>query len=373
MLLTIALVLCTALYVLLAIGAVVVLLFDRGGSGHGETLLSDASALPNVSVLVAARNEEAHIGRCIAALQRQDYPHEKLEIVVANDQSSDATAAVTRAFAESDPRIVPLDVPPPDGALQGKAHALHYAVLEARGDLLLVTDADCAPPPRWVMAMAGCFSDPVAGMVCGVTTVEHSTVSSAVQALDWLLLLTIASAASRIGLPLTAMGNNMAFRRRAYMDIGGYPALPFSVTEDYALFQAIHRTPQWQVQLLLDHRVANRTLPVASLRQAFEQRKRWARGGMSASAGAYALFTAVFLAHALLVVGLIVTPVLTVPLLALKCGADLAVIALSMRKLRQGGLLRAFPVFELFLFAYVVTMPFVLLLAPSIRWKERTF
>ncbi|HET6568148.1 MAG TPA: glycosyltransferase [Rhodothermales bacterium] len=368
-----ALILCTALYVLLALSAVAVLLLNGGRPAYEETAPADDSALPCVSVLVAARNEEAYIGRCMAALQRQDYPPGKLELVVADDQSSDATARIVRGLAALDVRVVPVEVPPSRDGLRGKAHALHDALRHARGELLLVTDADCAPPPGWARALARRFTDPDLGMVCGVTTVEHAAPVGDVQALDWLLLLGVASAASRVGLPLTAMGNNMAFRRTAYAEVGGYPALPFSVTEDYALFRAIHRTPRWRVQLLLDHRLANRTLPLPTLRQAFQQRKRWARGGTSASVWAYGLYTAVFLAHALLTLGLFFTPLLAVILILLKCGADLAVIAVAMRRLRQRGLLRSFPLFECFLFAYVLAMPFALLLAPRIHWKGRTF
>ena len=357
----------TALYVALAVSVAVVAGFGRRPDLPGRPYLPGR---PSLSILVAARDEEENLPRCLEALRRQRGLPPGAEFLIANDHSTDGTADVIDAFARRDVRFRRVDVPPPTGVLRGKAHALHHAYRHATGDLLLTTDADCAPPPDWAAGLAAAF-DERAGIVCGVTLVAHRTLFEAVQALDWLLGLTVAAAASRAGLPLTAMGNNLAFRGAAYEAVGGFPALPPSVTEDCMLFHAVRRTSAWDVRLLLDARLANRTSALPSLRAAFRQRKRWARGGLQAAPWAGGLYAFLFLVHALLLVGLVVAPGVAGPLLLVKLLADLLMLAVAARRMEVKLPLRAFLPFEVYLFGYVLAMPFALLFAPRLRWKGR--
>ena len=353
----------TALYVLLAVAAAV------ATSGTADVRPLDLDT--KLSILVAARNEADVLPCCLEALRQQRGLPTHTEFLIANDGSSDATPDVIDAFARRDARFRRLDVPEATGALRGKAHALHHAYRHATGDFFLVTDADCTPPPEWATNLAAALAAPDAGMVCGVALVEHRTLFEGVQALDWLLGLTVASAAARLGVPLTAMGNNMAFCRAAYEDVGGYPALPPSVTEDCALFQAVHRTSRWRVRLVLDRRLRTWTSPLGSLQDVFRQRKRWARGGLQAAPRSVALYIVLFLVHALLLFGLIAVPVIALLLFLLKALADLLVLAVAARQMDVRLPLSAFPLFELYLFGYVLLMPFALLFRPAVAWKGR--
>ena len=214
-------------------------------------------ALPTVAIVVAARDEEATIGRCLDALLAQDYPPERLEIVVADDGSSDRTAAIVRsrmprrlAVAGDDapaeppadaPRVRLVSVPEATGTLHGKANALHTAIGTTTAEVVLVTDADCAAPPLWARATAAPFADPAVGLVCGLARLDPrpGRPFDRIQALDWTLLIGAVSALAEAGMPATGMGNNMAVRRTVYDATGGYPALPFSVTEDFTLVRAV--------------------------------------------------------------------------------------------------------------------------------------
>jgi glycosyltransferase involved in cell wall biosynthesis len=95
---------------------------------------------PRVSVLVPARNEEDNLRRILPSLLAQDYP--RFEVVVVDDASEDATAAVLAAHVDPRLRTVRGEGPPP-GWL-GKPHALFQATCLATGDLFLFLDADAA-------------------------------------------------------------------------------------------------------------------------------------------------------------------------------------------------------------------------------------
>ena len=330
--------------------------------------------LPTASILVAARNEEEALPDCLEALAAQKYPPEALEILVADDRSTDDTASLIKEREQVDERFRYVRVPSStDGELVGKPHALHQAFQEASGEILLVTDADCTPPPQWARHLASRFQQSQRGVVCGVTLVRYRRLLDRIQSLDWMLLLTVAAAAARFGRPITAMGNNMAFRRQAYEAVGGYPGLDFSVTEDYALFRAVHETTPWTVHLLLDRNLRNFTAPLPSLGAIFRQRRRWARGGLRARLWIYLLYLAIFGTHLLLLGGLVVAPLWTLPLLVVKMVTDFVVLAAGSRCLDWRAPFRSFLLFEIYLFGYVLLMPFALLLMPQIRWKGRRF
>jgi chlorobactene glucosyltransferase len=71
------------------------------------------SMLPSMTVVVPARNEAANIGPCLRSLLAQQYPTERLRIVVIDDDSQDSTAAIVAAMAATDPRITLRSAPAP--------------------------------------------------------------------------------------------------------------------------------------------------------------------------------------------------------------------------------------------------------------------
>ena len=353
--------------------------------------------LPTVAVVVAARDEEACIGRCVDALLAQDYPADRIEVVVADDGSSDRTAAVgrsrmRRALALPDgraasgdgtpgdgapgggaPRLRVVCVPESDGAQRGKAHALHTAIATTTAEIVLVTDADCAAPPAWARATAAPFADARVGLVCGLARIRPRPERpfDRVQALDWTLLVGAVSALAEAGLPATGMGNNMAFRRAAYDAVGGYPGLPFSVTEDFTLVRAVAERTHFRVRFPLGAAATVWTLPADGVAAAYRQRQRWARGGLAGGAPVVAAYVGLWLVHALPLAALAVAPALAVAAVAVKTAADGALLAAVLA--RVGGRLRWRDLLglEAFLFAYLVTLPAALVLRRRTGWKGR--
>ncbi|CAN5620131.1 hypothetical protein BH23BAC4_BH23BAC4_05120 [soil metagenome] len=332
--------------------------------------------LPAVVVIVAARDEELTLSDCLKALTAQDYPADKLTILVAEDHSTDMTHEVATSFAQGKdlypetPRVRVVTVPDPGEHLKSKANAIHTGVLASTEELMLITDADCRPPSRWVRSMVDHFeADPSVGIVSGQTTVLGKRPNDHVQALDWTFLLTGASALAVMGLPITAMGNNMGIRRSAYAAVGGYPCIPYSVTEDYALFQAVHRHGIHKVRFPLDSALENTTLPLDRLWNVYEQRRRWAVGGSRAKFWVYGIYLLLSLGHLAPLIALILAPVVGLGLLGTKILADVLLIAAGPVGIdgRQGSILR----FEAFLFAYCLTLPLAVARRAPVIWKGR--
>ena len=381
--------------------------------------LGDAD-LPHVAVLVAARNEEHHLPRCLEALLAQDYPADRLHLYVADDHSTDRTAEVVREAQRrlaahrpfvtvstwDDERAAPpaglssqvsgdglpgpsptlhlVAVPPPEGHLVGKANALEAAIAASDADLLLITDADCAPPPGWARAMAAHLAAEGTGLVCGQTLVDAGLVGrdrdgrgrplDLLQRLDWSFLVVAAAAFVEARRPITAMGNNMGVRRQAYEAVGGYRALPFSVTEDYTLFRAVQTETPFSVHFPLDPGLLNRTAPLGSLPAIFRQRRRWARGGLNATAFVYAVYAATYAAHIAPVLAFLLSPLFGLGLFAAKAGADAALCRAGLpagQRPPAGRFALGFALFEAYFYTYLFLVPALLALRPRIRWKGR--
>src|SRR5437660_209079 len=116
----------------------------------------NASDDPFVSLLVPARNEEASIEICLHSLVKQRY--ERLEVLVLDDRSSDATALIVQKIIDELPpeqkgrlRLFYGEALPPGWV--GKNFACHQLSRHARGDYLLFTDADSVHAPEMVRAV----------------------------------------------------------------------------------------------------------------------------------------------------------------------------------------------------------------------------
>ena len=96
---------------------------------------------PTLSVVVPARNEQANIGTCLTSLLSQDYG--ALELIAVNDRSTDETGRIMRAIAAKDARLRVVDVETLPEGWCGKNHAMQRGIEQARGEWILMHDADC--------------------------------------------------------------------------------------------------------------------------------------------------------------------------------------------------------------------------------------
>jgi glycosyltransferase involved in cell wall biosynthesis len=100
---------------------------------------------PGVSVVIAARNEARNIEEALQSVLNQDYP--RLEILVADDRSTDRTGDILDRMAASDVRLRPIHLTELPAGWLGKNHALDFAARQATGEYLLFTDADIVMNP----------------------------------------------------------------------------------------------------------------------------------------------------------------------------------------------------------------------------------
>ena len=169
---------------------------------------------PDVSIIIAARNEEANLPAKLENLRLLDYPQGRLQIVIVSDGSIDRTASILRGQA---PHIfsVILD------ESNGKACALNEAVKHATGEILVFLDARQFVEPNAVSELISCFADSDVGAVSGELLLETSSGAPSPDALGiyWKIEKVVRKLESASGSVVGVTGAIYAIRRELYTEI----------------------------------------------------------------------------------------------------------------------------------------------------------
>lgn len=237
--------------------------------------------LPFVSVVVPARNEENNIEKCIKSLLKSKYPQDKLEIIIVNDRSEDKTQEIVESYQEKHKNIKLINVTQTreHKNLKGKAGALDVGIRGASPDYVLMTDADCKVNKNWVKNIALTFIQNNCDFIASYTLIRKSrSLFEHLQEIEWLFMHTMASGGLGLDQPLGCFGNNTAIRKEAYLNIGGYENIPFSVTEDLALLQTLTRN-NYKANYICNPKATVKTEPVQTVQEYIKQHHRWTVGG----------------------------------------------------------------------------------------------
>ncbi|MGB3180106.1 MAG: glycosyltransferase [Cyclobacteriaceae bacterium] len=327
--------------------------------------------LPKIAVLIACRNEEHTISRCLETLLSLNYPEDKLTIWVGNDESEDNTSLILRKYAQKHPRIRVVDVNEQMGHARGKANVLAHLCRRTSAEFLFFTDADTVVPQAWVMTILPHFNKGV-GMVVGSTLVSADNLWGKVQRNDWALAQAMLKTVSDYFRPVTGMGNNMAISREAYLATGGYEALPPTIVEDFELFRAIKKA-SFSVRHLVSKPLTALTLPVDNLSRLLHQRKRWMQGALQI----HWLLRGFLMLQALYYPSIILLFIFTWPLslsLALvKSAIQIMIIAKFVNRAGRKSDIISLLIFELYSATLSLTLLFFYFLPVKIRWKNREY
>jgi cellulose synthase/poly-beta-1,6-N-acetylglucosamine synthase-like glycosyltransferase len=326
---------------------------------------------PTVSIIVAARDEELHIGECLRSLVRLDYPREKLQAVIVNDGSKDRTEEIAEDIVRCHPWMKLIATRPGEGNLRGKSNAVSAGIDSSSGEILMFTDADCRVPPHWIRQTAR-YIDKEIGIVGGYTLLDANRIFEGMQALDWLFLFSISGSTAGWRIPLTAIGNNLTVRRSAYNLTGGYRDIPFSVTEDYSLVRSILERSDYHVRFLLNPSTLVRSKACPTWKQLYRQKQRWGVGGLDmVFPGMIIMWIGWVFRLSLLVSCFTCSPLSVLAATACLGLMDLQFLWKPLKVFDRLDHLKYFPVFELYFSFYVLFIPFVAILSKKVVWKER--
>jgi cellulose synthase/poly-beta-1,6-N-acetylglucosamine synthase-like glycosyltransferase len=184
---------------------------------------------PLVSVVVAAHDEEAVIGRRLDNLLGLDYPPDRLEVLVASDASTDGTEAIVEAVAARDRRVRLVRCP-----RGGKVAAQNLAVREASGEVLAFSDANATWAPDALLQLVRPFADASVAYVCGRLRLERADGTNR-EGAYWRYEVWLRAQESATGSVTGGNGSIYAVRRGDYVDVdprfGHDLALPYLMVQ----------------------------------------------------------------------------------------------------------------------------------------------
>ena len=203
---------------------------------------------PLVSVIIPARDEAANIERCLRSVLATTWP--RLEVIVVDDHSRDATAAIASRIAAVDSRARVVAAPALPPGWFGKPWACQAGAHAAGGDILCFIDADTTHAPDLLTRTVNAMRTRAAGMVTVAGTQEMASFWETVLQAQVFTMLTMRYGGtetvnrSRHRWDKIANGQFIAITRAAYEAIGGHESVRDRVAEDLMLAQRLFTAGQ---------------------------------------------------------------------------------------------------------------------------------
>ncbi|WP_010586364.1 glycosyltransferase [Schlesneria paludicola] len=213
------------------------------GFRHRKFLKANSSLksarLPRLSVLVAARNEEDCIEKCVRSLCLQNYPD--FEVIAINDRSTDATGQILdRLEREFAGRLRVIRVPSLPEGWFGKTHAMHLGMQFAQGEWFCFTDADCEQTSDQTLTVA--VSEAIDQGADMLTLTPQFTMTSiweklTVPVCSWLMMVWFQPGRVNNPAVATAYANGafMLMNRVCFDRVGGWASVRTQIGEDVAI------------------------------------------------------------------------------------------------------------------------------------------
>jgi len=234
-----------------------------------------SSSLSLITVIVPFRNEAHCLPSLINSLALLNYPEEKFEVVLVNDHSEDESAQALGLLIRNRPNFRQLDLG--DNEV-GKKMALTKGIELGVGEIIVTTDADCRVPGDWLAQINNAMQSKSTQMVFGGVKFDPTNSFFArLQAMEFASL--IGSGAASIGLGYFTMcnGANLAFRKSAFVEVGGYDGnfgIP-SGDDEFLASKILTKYPG-SVKFLKERDAVVGTLPQPTVNDFINQRLRWA-------------------------------------------------------------------------------------------------
>lgn len=185
------------------------------------------------SLIVPAYNASVTIERCLNSLENQSTPKEVYEVILIDDGSTDRTSDIAKQF--------PIKYFWQKN--QGPATARNKGAQEAKGEIILFTDADCVPENNWIEEMVKPFWDPKVMAVKGAYKTHQRTLTARFAQIEFEERFEMLKKAESIDMVDTY---SAGYRKLIFLSFGGFdPSFPVANNEDtelsYKMSQAGHK------------------------------------------------------------------------------------------------------------------------------------
>ncbi|WP_426669542.1 glycosyltransferase [Mucilaginibacter sp. McL0603] len=262
--------LLTALYLLVLVYLI------KGWANLKRPKNTNNAPATKVTILIAARNEEARINYTIDDILAQDYPKNLTEIIFVDDHSTDRTAEIIRSYADRGVKLLQLNEDKPLNSYKKKAIA--KAIDMSTSDLMVATDADCRMGNKWLSSIVNYFETSDSVMISSpVAYFEERSLFEYMQTLEFAYLIGIGASFIGNKRASTCNGANLAYRKDVFYEVGGFKGIDdLASGDDELLLQKVAERYPGRIGFLKLREAIVYTHAKHTLNEFLQQRRRWA-------------------------------------------------------------------------------------------------
>lgn len=231
--------------IILSIFSLLIFLFLSALLYHTINSLEKVASVKNkskkISIVVAAKDEEKNIINLLDSFLNLDYPKDKFEIIIIDDNSVDNTIAILESYSEKIPNLKIISAG--EKKFPAKKGALETGINAAAFDYIVLTDADCKVPQYWLQYFSNKF-DTGADFIFGnvIYTNKKNSFAGFIQQFENFRSKLLYFSAAKLNFPYSAAGANLGFKKEAFFNLKGYSQISKSLSgSDDLLIQMAYR------------------------------------------------------------------------------------------------------------------------------------
>jgi cellulose synthase/poly-beta-1,6-N-acetylglucosamine synthase-like glycosyltransferase len=248
--------------------------FWKGLKKENRKSVSYTDGYLEMSVIIAAHNEEQSIAETLESLLHQEYPTDKYEIILAADRCTDHTVSIARKLMDAFQNFRVIEISRVPANYSPKKHAIATALDEARYSHYLFLDADCIVKPFWLKTFNLYFQNQYQAVVSIPKIRSTSPVVYQYLLPERLVTWGLCAAAIGTGKPFLAFGAVWGYTHQAFEQVGGMSQISHVLSGDDDLLIYKMGQQRLPVACCLNPDGWGETRMPESLRAFFTQRRR---------------------------------------------------------------------------------------------------
>ena len=234
----------------------------------------NSDGIEPASIVIAMRNEAKHVERCLTSILGQDFPAERMEIIVVDDNSEDDTAELVKRFGMVGVQILQLD----SNEGHGKKAAINKGILFSKHENIILTDADCVFNKKWLTSLVTYKKKNEAVMlVAPVMIEEKKSIFNVFQSLDFIAMQGMTMMGVHTGMLNMCNGANLMYDRSAFKQVKGFEGIDHLATgDDMLLMEKMAEAFPGRIKFCKSNEAIVETASSETVKAFMQQRIRWA-------------------------------------------------------------------------------------------------
>lgn len=231
------------------------------------------------SILIPVRNEAQNIQKCLHSIFKQNYPSALFEVIVIDDHSEDETVRIVEKTDDQRLKLLRVkDFIKTESPRSFKKKAIEIGIANARGQLIVTTDADCIAGDNWLMSIVSFYESKHSKFIAApVNFFDEKNTFERFQSLDFLGMMGVTGAGIQGKLMNMCNGANLAYEKKVFEEVNGFEGIDHLASgDDMLLMQKIAKRYPDGIGFVKSREAVMLTKAQLTLKAFFNQRIRWA-------------------------------------------------------------------------------------------------